>query len=351
MAGACFGIAFLIKGFMAIPAAIALIPYLIKQRHLLNPWLYLGLMVGAIPPAAWLWAASAKHGSIVLQMMVGKMFILGSETWMDAGPTYYFWNVPANGFPWVFLALGGGVLLLRQARSAIANWLLIGYPVVLFVELTLFRTRTHYYPLQLMPFVGLLAAIALHHLMEKYRDRQGLLTILHGVLGSLGLLLLGASIWILGFSPFDPAIKPIAGVVLILSLGWLWICAIWYFRQSAQGWGAAWLVTSWLALAMLNATSWGNYAPQLKTFLEQPQVAQVLRSHPIKFVLDSKTQRPSDFETYVLLSFYTLQPSIEASLTQLSPQDFAWVDPIQQSAIPPNMTRISTFRNWTLVQR
>ncbi|MBE9012980.1 glycosyltransferase family 39 protein, partial [Pseudanabaenaceae cyanobacterium LEGE 13415] len=92
VAGAMFGWGFMIKGFMIIPAAIALLPYLIVQhrrhRHLLDPMLYVGLAVGLILPIGWLWAAVERDGFYRLQELFGKLFHLGGQTYQGANQFY-----------------------------------------------------------------------------------------------------------------------------------------------------------------------------------------------------------------------------------------------------------------------
>ena len=112
LTGATFGWAFLIKGFMAIPAAIALIPTLLLQSprqekslggSFRNPWFYLGLIIGLVPVSGWLYAATQQYGWLPIQTLVGKVFFLNDQEFHSAGPFYYFWNIQPMLFPGVFL--------------------------------------------------------------------------------------------------------------------------------------------------------------------------------------------------------------------------------------------------------
>jgi 4-amino-4-deoxy-L-arabinose transferase-like glycosyltransferase len=360
LAGACFGLGFMIKGFMVIPAAVALLPFLLYRKHLLNPRIYIGLILGAIPVAGWLWFSIQKYGNIVIAELFGKLFHLKAQTYQGAGPEYYFWNVPANGFPWVFFALWGIWLACRnlavrdllnrnQARS-----LLLGFPILLFMELTLFGTRTHYYPLQLMPFVGLLAAIALEHMTVEYMcDRaKRLFQALTFLLSVLGLTAL-----VLGIRQF-PGLEEKDSLIRLVfwsgSVGWFGLVAIYLFRKrvglerSAQQWLAGWLLTSWVVLSMLNITGlWGNYDPDLKTFLEKPNVREVLRSHLIQFVVNEEGQTRSQRKTHLLLNFYTPQIGSEVQLDQLAKGSYAWVDP----TFTIRDRIINDFKGWKLIKK
>ncbi|NDJ18800.1 ArnT family glycosyltransferase [Myxacorys almedinensis] len=360
LAGSTFGVGFLIKGFMVIPAAIALLPYTIRHRHLLNPWLYGGLALGAIPPIGWMVAAVRQYGSLApLEQLFGKLFHLGGQTYLGAGRFYYVWNIPANGFPWVFFAVGGVGLVLQNHRfrdlvkSNQAGLLLVGYPLILLAELTSFGTKTHYYPLQLMPFVGLLGAIALDHLVGLHHmaHPRRFITGLNLLIGGLAIIVLALVI-----GAQTPPLQNRWGnlaergtlIGVIVGLGWLGTAISGLVRASQQ-WMAGLLLTSWLALATMNLTGlWGNYSPNLKTALQQPQVQAVLRSQPIDFVVEPDGLNRRDRKTYLLLNFYT--PNIGAFSTQR--QDaYAWIDPNLAKLPHPNDEIMATVEGWQLVER
>ncbi|OUC16042.1 MAG: hypothetical protein B0A82_03755, partial [Alkalinema sp. CACIAM 70d] len=324
LTGAAFGWGFLIKGFMIIPAAIALLPYLIganrKHRHLFNPWLYGGFILGLIPVVSWLGITYANYGGWIFEQLFGKLFHLKQQTYQGAGPLYYFWNIPANGFPWVFVGLIGIALsVVNSTYKALLNhrWLLlVGFPATLFVELNLFGTKTQYYPLQLFPWIAIFAAIGLNHFVAHYlHDRRSqLLGYLSRVFWGLGLILLLLSVTVLagGISLEVDHIKTIAMATAILGLGWLFPWLVWQRRSITQQatlvkhWLASLLLAPWLALSFILATGlWGNYEASLKSFLEQPNVAQILQQQTINFVANEEPLSRRDRKRYLLLSVYT----------------------------------------------
>lgn len=371
LAGAMFGVGFMIKGFMIIPASVALLPYLIRQyRHCCNPWLYGGFGLGLTLPIGWLWAATLKYGSAPIAELFGKLFHLKSQTYQGAGTFYYFWNIPANGFPWVFFALAGLWLVIWDAeiRSLVSRkLLLIGFPVLLLIQLTIFGTKTHYYPLQLMPFVGLFAAIALHRLANLYaqQKRTNLLTGLNLIVGSLAMILLVIVhrrvliVRSLGLEWSDFEINQAAIVVLMVGLGWLSLPVIWLVRhevgfwKSAKQWIAAWLLTSWLAMAMLNVTGlWGNYDPALKSFLQRSSIAEVLESQTVSFIVDEKKLSRDGRKTQLLLHFYTPKiGQLVDNLKTLPNTDYAWIAPNFAKEITAQYRVIDSFEGWILGKR
>lgn len=377
VAGAMFGWGFMIKGFMVIPAAIALLPYLIFQhrrhRHLLDPWLYGGFAIGLALPIGWLWAAVEKYGASPVQELFGKLFHLGGQTYQGANHFYYFWNIPANSFPWAFFALGGLWLsffhpdIRELLKSHQRRLLLIGYPITLFVVLTLFGTRTHYYPLQLMPFVGLFAAIALSHLAHLYTQQKctKLLIGLNLFIGAIAIIFLVvvnqrmAIAQMVSNNLRGETVEAISLVVLSAGLGWFSLPAIWILRnriarhQSARYWVSAWVLTSWFAVATLHFTGlWGDYDPQLKRFLQLPTVQAVLRSQPVSFVVNEDLISRDDRKRHLLLNFYTPEIGQQIDTPNILPStDYAWIDP--NLAKTPNLKYEleEIFDGWVLAKR
>jgi 4-amino-4-deoxy-L-arabinose transferase-like glycosyltransferase len=372
LAGAAFGWAFMIKGFMSIPAAIAFLPYLVLQhrqhRHLFNPWLYVGLVVGCLPVVGWLWAATLRYGMQPLNELVFKLFYLSENVNYDAGPFYYLWNIPANGFPWVFFAIAGIGLSLRNIHChnlIKRHWgLILGFPLALFFQLMLFKTRTHYYPLQLLPWLSLFAAIALHHLVQLYRQQRSgmLLSWVSGLFGGVGLLLIGAGVLgLMDRLPPLPGIERaevvrVAWVSLVLGGGWVTVLWHWLTRRqisifrSAKRWLISLLAPAWLALGLLGLTGlWGDYVPGLRLALADPRVAPIVRHESIDFIADPMQLYRGGRKRYLLLSYYT--PLNGRHWREWQPVDVAWVDPNLAVLRPDGYEVLAEYYGWELVRR
>lgn len=392
LAGSILGLGFLVKGFMILLPAVALLPYLLLPRRshppLQNPGLYLGLGVGALPLMAWFWASWAKYGSQPFQQLLGKLLLLGRQSWHGAGPFYYFWNIPANAFPWpLFTLIGVGLLLqdpglkrlLAEPLARRSLWygesghqlslpLLLGYPLLLFLALSGFKTRTPYYALQLFPFMALLAGLALNWLLRIYNQPRSPQQWLPGLLsygfGGLAGLLLSAGIAVLVGVPLPglPVELPIQeiqryGVMALgLGLGWSGLLLLWRWRlqrgKVPQGeyWLACWLVGPWLALMAAGLTgAYGDYSPELKAFVHQPQVAAILQTYPLDFVVQPRLSG-EEHKTWVLLSFYTPKLGQQHSqVSQLAPGSYAWVSP--ELGVPPasRYQLLGKIQQWQLI--
>jgi hypothetical protein len=176
LAGFNFGLGFLVRSFMIFVPIIALLPYLIwehrRHRHLTNPMLYFGFVVGLIPTFIWLWLSWLRYGSGSLGQLIYFVLKLGSSERIHNGLGFYFWDIPIKAFPWGFFSFLGLFLLIRRPIPRY-QLVLVGYPLTLFAELSLFSTRLSHYSLLLYPFIALLAAVGLNWLSAGIRREEG----------------------------------------------------------------------------------------------------------------------------------------------------------------------------------
>ena len=369
--GASLSLGFLVKSVMIVLPAIALLPYLIwshgSHQHLKNRGIYQGLVLGAIPSVIWLGLSVARYGTLPLTQLFEKILLLseaGSETATPATfqststAAYYLWHVPATTFPWVPFALLGGWLLWRNpAVGRRSLW--IGYPVALFILLTLFDTRTWYYSLQLYPFVALLAALGLQHIGRWFRSRAPqryrVAVGLSWAIGALGLLLMAAGLALL-LAPdgiLADEVRPYGWLGVMGGLGWLlpWGVAltrsrrVTSFQQKLWQWG--WLLGPWLAIAAAFVTGlWGNYNPELKATLATDPVAPILANNPVHML------RPSGDRDTILLTFYT--PRLGTAIgewSQLPSEGYGWGNG-QTVPVPTDLGYeiIASLGDWQLVK-
>ncbi|MGG6239189.1 ArnT family glycosyltransferase [Nodosilinea sp. AN01ver1] len=362
LAGCTVGLGFMLKSIMVIPVVMALGPYLVlehrRHRHLLNPGLYLGLVVGMVPAIAWLALSVQRYGTLPLERTFGLLVNLAQEDFHNVGPLYYFWNIPLNAFPWPLLAVPGVWLGWQSPYPRKALWL--GYPLVLFTLLTLFKTRTWYYPLQLLPFVALLAALTLTTLGSLYQTgrRRRLVAGLTYGLASIGAVLVGAGIVVL-LRPQWIAVADLwryALLAIAAGLGWLVPLGV-YWRsrtrsrraESAPLWQAGWLLGPWLAIALLYTTGlWGNYNPDVKLALTTPPLQAIVADNPVHIIVNSISLGDEDA---VLITFYTPQPGVATDSWQtLAPGSYAWVAVPDLGTLPAETVRLGQVRDWVLVQ-
>lgn len=384
LAGTTIGIGFMIKGFMIVLPVVALAPYFLlkyrEHKHLSNLGIYIGLVIGAIPVVLWLGLSCLKYGNLSpVQELFGKLLILSSTDTWNPGPLYYFWNMPLNTFPWALFSIIGAVSVWYKPQKIVNSSrkiILLGYPLIFFILLSIFRTRTPYYPLQLLPFMALLAGVAFDDFEDIYRLRKynlhklislilyaftglGILLVILGLLVNLNLDLFGLN--------KIPNIKQYGIIGIILGIGWSTITITWKNRQFLlpKSWLASWLISPWLTMATLGLIGvWGDRTPELRISIQQPAIAQIIAYHPINFVIEtppdtqlnsisqSVQNHYSDGEisqSHILLTFYTTHLGKTLKLRELPPNSYAWISPRIPVKFINTYQNIGTVKGWRLI--
>lgn len=372
IAGLSLGLGFLVRSFMIFLPIIALFPYLIwehrRHRHLTNPILYLGFFVGLIPTCVWLWLNWLHYGNQSFEELFNFVVRQGSEDHYHNGPLFYIWNIPLIAFPWAFFGILGLVSTLRRPIPRY-QLILVGFPLVLFCELSIFSSRFPHYSLCLYPFIALLASVGLNWLGNIYQtgipsqfplQKRGINISFFAIknlprnlsygFGGLGVLLVIASIGVLSWGGSD--IRKYATIGLAMGLGWLILPVVWISRYhfgkkflTARYWIAGWLIPCWLALAATGSIGLlSDYNPALKVFLQQPAIASILQSHPTYYVeIDAKTK--------VLLNFYlSIRPQPVVSISQVPALSYAWIYTDQSPKLSRPHRILGTVKESQLIQ-
>jgi 4-amino-4-deoxy-L-arabinose transferase-like glycosyltransferase len=368
LVGCTVGLGFMLKSVMVIPVIAALVPYLIwehpRHRHLTNPALYLGLIVGFIPAAVWLSLSVQRYGWMPIERIFGAVVNLSQSDYHGVGPLYYLWSIPANAFPWPLLSVIGVVMGWRSPYRRKLLWL--GYPLVLLTLLAIFKTRTWYYPLQLLPFGALLAAMPLVSLGQQYQSRRQHVPVVLGttlLLGCLGMILMIAGVAAL----VQPQWFPLASVwryglvAIAAGLGWLVPGLIYGLDRRQKGassrqrraglWQGGWLLGPWGAIALLYATGlWGNYNAPLKIAATTPPLSTELSGHTVNLLVN-----PEKFnwatQDVVVLTFYTPHPGRHVTdWHSLRSGDFTWMIASDLERLPNSTRVVGGVDKWLLVQ-
>jgi 4-amino-4-deoxy-L-arabinose transferase-like glycosyltransferase len=391
VAGLSFGVGFLIRGQMIFLPMSGLVPYLIYQhrrhRHLTNPMLYLGFAVGLFPTIAWFLVSWQRYGHIVFEQFFALVVRIASEQRNGNSPFFYLWNTPIKAFPWPFFSILGLILILSprhrvttsprhlfsprqllQLNPTRTELILVVCPLIILAEISFVSTRLPHYALILYPFMALLAAVALDWLGKMYQSGENrgksLACGLSYVFGGLGGLLVLAGGVVSGVSlsgvSADLEITKYGLVALVLGLGWLTLPLLWISRHrwdkkflTANYWIGSWLISAWLTFAVAGFTGLlGDYNPDVKVFLQQPEIASIVQNNTIHFVVaETQALKTGGDKALLLLTFDTpLWGQRFQKLEQLPPGTYAWVSP-EVNTDTSNYRTISNFRRWQLVKR
>ncbi len=334
--GVMLGLSILLKSSMALVPVVALLPYLLFQnkRHKLiqNSYLYIGAGAGLALFGVWYWLTSKAYGNAVYDGLFGILFSLSKRDFHHVGPFYYFWNLPANTFPWTLFALAGAWVLWQERK--VSNFLPLTYPFAFLVLLQIFQTKTPYYLVQICPFLALLAGVALDRLWQQAtreqsksatyagayvaRPEQGIAWLSY-LIGAFALLLLGLVVALYLSPSLIPGASPYLPLATALGIGWLfpWVS---YMNRGWLGqwlpfWAGSVIGAPWLTLILAaGTTSLGNYSPAFKEFSQQKLTTLVNPQEPIDLVFEGNGDR---FTEFAALAFYTPTPGNEVKAAKV----------------------------------
>jgi 4-amino-4-deoxy-L-arabinose transferase-like glycosyltransferase len=389
LAGATVGWGFLLKGFMIFVPIVALLPYFVFHRRyqklLTNPWIYLGLFIGAMPTGIWLILSCYKyHGLMPVQELINKLLFLSKTDTYNPGPFYYLWILPLNIFPWAFFSAIGAIVIWRRMLPDL-NYagvsLTLGYPICLFILLSLFKTRMAYYTMQLLPLMALLAATAFVRFIQVSRQTIGwyrFVTWIGYAFSGLGFILTIAGTIVMLDRPLWGTIVPVqvkiyALPAIVLGCGWMTIFILWRRQSPATPfWLASWLLPAWFTLLSFNIQgAFTTKSPEFKTAfyqlmndrsLVQPSVN--IASQPLNLLIDTvqtdgfeqtnnldRTLNNDEHQSLILLTFYTPHLGKQINnFTNLPDKSYAWTLNIAPQLA--SKTRVlGKVRSWQLIQK
>ena len=372
--GFSWALGFLIRGQLIFVPIISLLPYLIwehrRHKHLSSPMLYIGFAIGLIPTITWFWLSWQHHGSIVFEQFFALVTRIATEKRNDHSPLYYLWNIPLKAFPWPLFSILG-IFLVSSLPVARNRLILVICPLIILTEISLTSTRLPHYALMLYPWLSILAGFAFDWLSKiynqnikttKYAFLPRNLSYIFGGLG--GLILIIGIIFYIGILPISvrdgAEIRSYAPIALVLGIGWLTLPIIWITRHhfgqkflTANYWLASWLVPTWLALAVAGSQGLlSNYSPDVKLFLQQPEVKSVLENNSINFVVQTtETMTTGGDKALLLLTFYTPHWGQRfKKISEVPEGNYSWASPEPSIGLSAIETQIATFRDWKLIQ-
>lgn len=376
LAGISFGLGFLIRSYVSFLPLVALLPYLVlenpRHKHLTSPALYLGFGVGLSPTFLWLILEWTQYQVSSFHDLFKFAASISGKNRHDGGWYYYLWNIFLNSFPWSVFAMIGMVLIWKKLifqdqinQDQVKHRLLcLGYPLLLLLEISFVGTRTPRYSLAMYPFLAIHAGVALDWLSHVYIRKeqakknkfgkltvQGLSYFLAGLGGMLVIISLMRTQIIARFPEAEDYLSDRLTLTAFL-LGFTWISTVFIFHgrrdwKGAQYWLATLLIGPWLTLSLLSSTGLlSNYNADLKSFIEQERVSNILQNHQVNFISVEK-----EYANKRLLHFYTpLVGQYYDDFRQVEQRSYVWAkaNP-DNSQLLAQCRSIGNVRGWKLL--
>ena len=198
--------------------------FLIHTKIFFKKLFWIGLIIGFTPFLIWSLKIVSIYDFTIYSGLYNKLIYLSEENNSSNPISYYLWNIPINIFPWSAFALVG-LINTFKSKNFIERYFLFFFPLINILLLSLFSTKTPYYPLQISSLISL----------NTYRGLVNIFshkTILNRIIKLFNFYFLPFSLIILVFyvnSNFSKLIiNPndklfISSGLIIFSIGWLCI--------------------------------------------------------------------------------------------------------------------------------
>ena len=169
--GIWIGLAFMMKTFLVGVPLAALSPYLFIKRNLFfTKFFLLGLLIGFIPFILWAYYINFYYEENILFYLLEKFNGLSKENNFTNPFYYYFWNIPITFLPWSIFSIIGFIPNTLETKNN--KFFLTYFPLFFILILSLFSTKTPYYPLQISSIISLNSYIGVKYLFSSAKFKS-----------------------------------------------------------------------------------------------------------------------------------------------------------------------------------
>jgi len=171
--GLWIGIAFMFKTYLTCVPLLAIAPFLIQKKIIQNRKFWYGFFLGFLPFILWSVCILKTYGFEIYFGLFEKFLILSKKNIFTNPFYYYLWNLPLNIFPWTLLIIPG-LISAFKTKETLTKYFLFFYPLSIILILSLFSTKTQYYPLQILSLFSINIYLGIISILEK-RNKLNLL--------------------------------------------------------------------------------------------------------------------------------------------------------------------------------
>ncbi len=164
--GIWIGLAFMMKTFLVFVTIFSLLPYLfIKKKLFLTKFFWMGLLIGFIPYLIWTISINPYLYQNIIFHLIEKFLSLSNENNFTNPIYYYLWNIPITFLPWSIFSIIG--IIFDKSENKDQKFLLTFFPLTFILTISLFSTKTPYYPLQISSILTLNSFLGIKYLYNS----------------------------------------------------------------------------------------------------------------------------------------------------------------------------------------
>ena len=164
--GIWIGLAFMMKTFLVAVPLLSLSPYLfIKKNLFLTKFFWFGLLIGFTPYLIWTFSINPYLDQNIIFHLFQKFKFLSNKNDSTNPFYYYFWNIPITFLPWSIFSIIG--IIFHKSKNKDEKFILTFFPLTFILIISLFSTKTPYYPLQISSVLTLNSFLGIKYLFNS----------------------------------------------------------------------------------------------------------------------------------------------------------------------------------------
>tara|TARA_Y100000589_G_scaffold319621_1_gene348413 strand:- start:20694 stop:22223 length:1530 start_codon:yes stop_codon:yes gene_type:complete len=165
LSGIWIGLAVMLKTYLTVIPLVAITPFLLSSKIIYKKYFWIGLIIGFFPFLIWTYKYISLYGYSIYGGIYKKLINLSEKNNFSKSNFYYLWNFSINIFPWTFLSIIG--FLQSFKMDSLKKYFLFFYPIFVIILLSLFSTKTPYYPLQILSLTSINSFLGIKYIIEK----------------------------------------------------------------------------------------------------------------------------------------------------------------------------------------
>ena len=320
--GIWIGLAFMMKTFLIAVPLLSLIPYwYTKKKLLLTKYFWIGLIIGFLPFIIWAYLINSLIDKNIILYLFEKFNILADKNSFTNPFYYYFWNIPLTFLPWSVFSFMG--LIVNKKKYKNGKFILNYLPITVIVIISLFSTKTPYYPLQISAILSLNAYLGIKQLFNS-RNYKFIFIFFTSRLFPLAIFIITFSYYFF----FKDSLNLTSKENICIMLGLIFFASAWTFINMETSFKklltlliiGPYLLTSLLLYSGL----FTDRSRELRETMEYLSSLDILKNQTIKV---DKSGINSNLAQSKIIRISLLTPNLGdgvKSLENLQPLDIAW---------------------------
>ncbi|MDA9729203.1 glycosyltransferase family 39 protein, partial [Prochlorococcus sp. AH-736-N17] len=322
ISGAWIGLAVMLKTYLTAIPVLGLFPFLIRSNLIYKRIFWFGTILGFLPFFIWSYKYISIYSFSTYGGLFEKLISLSKNNHFTHPFYYYFWNFSINIFPWTIPAFLG---FFKASRfNIISRYFLFYYPFFILVLLSLFSTKTPYYPIQILSLISINTYIGIKYFIEN--NENNIIFFLEKINFFIIPIVSIAFILILNFSEIislDNRSKPFIFIGTgLFSLIWIIYNLL---KNKKRKFNCAILGPYLLILFIVQSGLITDKSKELRIAIEELVKNQNLSNIPIELI---KPDASNEETTSKIIKIMVTTPKIGErrlnNLNELSSNSFAW---------------------------